>query len=330
MIRWLLLVAILLAPGLVRAGEWVDASGVAASRGDRDLALYQAQRQALSRALAGYLQQWVAVEEMEQRSATMQRWFFSSPRAYVQAISDPETRQRGYRMYWSGKVRFDDERIVGKLVELGFINSWDRDPRLYVRTPDGRAAAWVTHEAWATRLFDAGILFVFDPAVDVDGILTVTIETQQQPHPVLQDRVIALTDAVVDVQIGDVARRIVVPVGPADRMALQTPAMLSLLDTIFSAWTPLYEARAEAQRWRAGPFAFTDVTAWQAMDQAFLANRGVFHGVYPSMIERHGSRWKVTWTFTLNSSDIDGATRWFAERGYRVRDEGDGRFAPAD
>lgn len=303
---------------------WIPARGVAAIQGSRDNAAYRAERQALGRALARYLQTWLSDQELASEAKTMNDWFFASPRSYVAAVSSASTTYSGIQAIWQGLVRFDEDRVMAKLQEVGLVNAWDRDPRLELQLTGSLTHKAVTQHTWYRDLSTAGIVLLAPGASkDVHGKLTASMSESQEAHPLVPERQWHVTDVVLEGDIFGQRLSLRIAVGPEDRAPLASLTTALAIQSIFSAWLPKYVEARNARLWQAGEFRFDDFTAWLAFDRLLMDNRALFHDVYPHLVRRDETSLWITYRFLLNPSEVDRAEAWLTKQGNSVsRQEG--------
>lgn len=308
----------LLQPKSTGANDWLPARGVVAAQSG-DSAAFQAERQALARALARYLQNWLSEKEIESEAKTMNDWFFASPRSYVDAVSSVTITRSGIQTIWQGLAKFNEDRVVFKLRELGLINSWDRDPRLVLQLAPSLAAWPLTMQAWYRDLSASGIQLITVNDNEAHGSLRVELDELKAPHPLAPNQTYAVTDIVLDGQLGEQRFVVRIPFLPSDRAAM-TPLFTAVaIQRIYQAWLPSYFAARNQRLWQAGEFSFTSIEQWLAFDQKLMNNRALLHDVYPHRVRRDTAGWHITYRFFLNSQEVAAAEKWLAQLGPPIK-----------
>lgn len=297
------------------ADEWLPARGVVATHGGGDTAAFQAERQALARALARYLQNWLTEKEIESEAKTMNDWFFASPRSYVDAVSSVSVTRSGIQTIWQGLAQFNQDRVVAKLRELGLMNSWDRDPRLALDLAPSIAAWPLTAQTWHQHLSAAGIQFAAAGATDVHGALRVELVDLTAPHPLAPSQMYAVTDIVLSGQIEQQHFVVRIPFLPVERAAMAPLFTAVAVDRIYQAWLPSYFAARNQRLWQAGDFVFKSFAEWLDFDQKLMSNRALLHDIYPHRVHRDDAGWHVSYRFFLNTQEVAAAEKWLAQLG---------------
>lgn len=316
---YVLALAVLVALGLAlvepaAAQTWLKAEASASLSEGREHAEASARNDALARALAQFLQEWLAPAEIEHHTNLLQRWFFRRPGEYVSATSDVTVYERGSRLDWVGLVQFDRDRVTARLSEVGLITPFDRLPLFVAEVEPAAAREAVAAAPWVKAFAAAGIRLVFPtantPAPTVhDGTWSVRVVTQTVTDPYRPNAALTLTTTTL---AGTVAGQ---PfawtfVAPAALAPPEPLATQLAIDAVLALWAPSRAEAMEQARWTAGTFYFPSAAAWRDFDRRITTERDVFHNVYPHRIRRTASGWEVEYAFFLNEGADANAQSW--------------------
>ncbi len=313
--------------------EWIPANAVSAVQGNIGSAKYRARQMATSRAIARFLQNWLSVQEIRNQSALIDRWFFSRSNDYVAAVSDVETSTRGNRVYWTGRVQFDQQKVLDQLRELGLVSLWDRDPVFALQVsgsvPDYYAGK-ITRTGWYKSLQEAGIRFrklsQVSESDPVDGTWTLSFQTETGHHPLVDDQPLTVTTAIID---GDVLGTRLTLAFPLDPPGFGVPldlATAAAVDRIVVVWGPEFRRQRSQNRWRATGFEFADPAVWADFDRRIFSERGIFHGVHAESFRRNDTSLHVEYGFFLNQEEEANARAWLLNNGWQSERSGERSF----
>jgi hypothetical protein len=306
--------------------EWVDVEGEAFGAGDPDLIKERARQDALTGGMVKVLKGMATAEELKGYEGVLKRVLLSRPEEYLREVTDEAISLKGSRALYRARVRFDREKILSTLEEIGVRDPRER-PQVILVNISG-APENVTAQAFP--LLDLLKGFGFALTSEGDGTiarLSIEVGMEVVPHPLMPEEGVTRYPIRVTL-LGPRGHQSFLLYSAEDPFSppltdMATPLLYALLQIS----RDLYKEREEKNLWFLGPFLFKDFDSWQVFHTALMGRVDLFPRIQLFRIKKEKG-YLVEYRFYPDPREIVNAKAWLINQGYKTIHEEGNRLLP--
>jgi hypothetical protein len=265
-------------------------------------------------------------EELKGYEGVLKRVLLFRPKDYLQKVTDETITLKGSRALYRARVRFDREKILSTLEDIGVRDPRERPQVILVNiagTPENVTAQ-------ALPLLDLLKGFGFALTSEGEGTmarLSIHVGVEVVPHPLVPEERITRYP-IRALLTGSQGSQSFLLYSAEDPFSPPLTDMATpLLHALLQISRDLYKEREEKNLWFLGPLRFNDLGSWQGFHTALMGRVDLFPRIQLFKIKKEKG-YLVEYRFYPDPREIINAKAWLINQGYKTIHEQGNRLLP--